>query len=842
MKDKMQTAIRYPETGVQLTGGLLHSIFENNITYLLSSYALEDLQYPFRIRKGENAPRVKPLSMFWETELEGSNAGRFLMGAGNSLRYCENPQLRQRLDALVAEIERTSDEDGYIMGFKKEDMMILERANYTRSWLTRGLIAAGTAGNETAWKLIRRFGDWFNNYPNAVKAPQLHFGYQGMIANTKLARSKVGSEADIESAKRLYVENEWLERLKNGDTTAIWRRANDSTHGYELNAMISYVDLYILTGEEQYLEAVLAAYEMFKRYWKHIDGSVAICEEHDGLYPYPPASRHISADRHTGETCNNVWWLLLNQQLHMLYPNEEKYVAEIERTLYNSVITAQEEGKGIRYHSFLHGVRDDGYAENTCCEGTATLLYGMLPELVFALSDKGVWVNLFASARIEFEQCGAKCTLAMETAFPEKDNVSLQLSCTTPAEFEINIRIPSWADEAIPVAVNGEIVQCGEPGSYLKLKRRWNNGDEISFVLKRSIRIHRYFGFTTVRGYERYAFMHGPILMAVTGEHVKLDQERIARNEKYGHDARSRFNDVHWILDIDPSKDIFDENPDKQHSLKPYYTLQPGEMFTCYPLVAQRASENKISARESHRTGLYRQIDLPKGEKLLLAGIPAGEFDMGQEGFEPCELPIHKVKIEKDFFMGAFQVTQAQYEAVMGYNPSELVGENRPVECVSWEDAQVFIARVNELLKDEKLQLRLPTEQEWEYAARGGTKDIPAYATDVLRDLGQYGWCYLQLGAAAVQTQSLPVSWPVGMRHQNAWGLYDMLGNVGEWCNDDYADYRTGEILGDGSLRCVRGGCYTDLATYCRCATRNALEKHWHNKYTGFRVAAEEIE
>ena len=98
-------------------------------------------------------------------------------------------------------------------------------------------------------------------------------------------------------------------------------------------------------------------------------------------------------------------------------------------------------------------------------------------------------------------------------------------------------------------------------------------------------------------------------------------------------------------------------------------------------------------------------------------------------------------------------------------------------------------------------------------------------------------WNYQQLGTQSVETSALPTIHPVGMKLQNAWGLYDMLGNVGEWCADVYRSYEEGGFE-DKDLRVIRGGSYTDLATYCRCATRNALEHNWKNRFTGFRVAA----
>ncbi|GHU64665.1 hypothetical protein AGMMS49983_10880 [Clostridia bacterium] len=788
---------------------------------------------------------------FWETDLEGSNAGRFLLGAGNTLRFTDHPELKERMNALVDGIARFRDSDGYCMGFKKEDFMILERANYTRSWVTRGLIAAGYAGNQTAYTMIREFGNWFNSYKasgRAGKAAELHLSYQGFIAHTSLYLSEVGEEEDIKSGGDLYTDEDWLEQLIEQDTRSIWQHPNDGAHGYELNAMIAYLSMYAITERQIYLDAVLSARELFQKYWIHIGGSVAICEEHDAVFPYPPGSHHISADRHTGETCNNVWWLLLNQLLHQLFPEEEKYVRSMEESLYNVILPAQDKDKGIRYHAFLHGVKDIPNTENTCCEGTGTMTYGMLPEFIYSLAEDGISIDLFAGSEIAWDQGGTRCRLEMDTMFPETEEVKLRLTCDTPVRFHMRIRIPSWVSEKVCIELNQGTTWNGRPGSYLSIDRVWNGGEELRFQLPRKMKVNRYLGFTTVRGYERYAFTYGPILMALTGPHREVPLEDVAWNDKWLTDERSEWNHVHWELDAIPNACSDTELPDKEHALKPYYSINRGEPFTCFPMIRHQNTRDMLAPDELFSSGIRLSLQLAGDVDLILAGIPAGSFQMGQNGFEKCERPEHTVKITKPFYLGAYPVTQSQYECIMNINPSSHVGADLPVENVSFYDAEEFIRLLN--LKYGKTGLRfcLPTEAQWEYAARAETKDIVGYATDILRDFSRYAWSLQQLGAQGVLTTSAPTSMPVGTKHQNMWGLYDMLGNVGEWCSDFYAPYSSKKSpdedpIGpsDGRLKTIRGGTFTDVASYCRCAARNALEPEWANNYTGFRVAAEII-
>lgn len=833
MNEQIRPLEYAPVTGVKLKKGLLFDAFENNKNYLKKHFTLDDLRFPFRDRIGEECPRSRPLAFFWETDLEGSNAGRFLQGAGNYLCYSEDAQLKEEMDALIREIGECADDDGYCMGFRKEDFMILERANYTRSWLTRGLLAAYRSGSEEAGRIIRRFQDWFNNYPNRRKAAELHLSYQGMIADMEMALSDLGKEEDWTKSAALYTIPTWVEELIAGDTKTIWQRPNDAAHGYELNAMISYLELYQLSGEEQYLQAVLSAWEMFKKYWIHIGGNVGICEEHDAVFNYLPGSRHISADKHTGETCNNVWWLILNQKLLQLFPNEEKYAREIEESLYNVILPAQSGDLGIRYHAYLHGIKDAAYTENTCCEGTGAMIYGMLPALVYHLhtSDNGVTVNLFADSEVTVPNGGNSYVLSMQTAFPEENSVKLTVHTDGTAEFPLRIRVPYWVSEDIRLEICGEETVIGKAASYVCIHRNWKDGDTVTFTLPRTMRTVRYEGVTVVNGYERYALMDGPILMAVSGKTQKFAADKVAWNEKEGIDSRADWNRIHWIGELDETGAFVAG----ALQVMPYYQVPDGQEFTCFPIVPRMAWEKVIPAEESFRTGIGLRVSCGN-TAIDLTGIPAGTFRMGQEGFEPCETPVHTQTIDKPFYLGVYPITQQQYEAVMGINPSDHKGAALPVESVSYDDSCLFIEKLNQL--QSVVTFRLPTEAEWEFASRSGTADTNGYGTDTLRNFSRYMWNYQQLGTQSVETSALPTTHPVGMKLQNAWGLYDILGNVGEWCADVYRSYEDGGFVNE-ELRVIRGGSYSDLATYCRCATRNALEHNWKNRFTGFRVAAD---
>jgi formylglycine-generating enzyme required for sulfatase activity len=212
---------------------------------------------------------------------------------------------------------------------------------------------------------------------------------------------------------------------------------------------------------------------------------------------------------------------------------------------------------------------------------------------------------------------------------------------------------------------------------------------------------------------------------------------------------------------------------------------------------------------------------------MLMMPIPAGEFTMGSTETK-YEQPPHKVTITKAFLLGATEVTQAQWSAVMGSNPSFLKGDDLPVENVNWGDCQEFLKKLSE---KEGKAYRLPTEAQWEYASRAGSATKYGFGDDAAT-LTEYAW----YGANSDLSTH-----PVAMKKPNAWGLYDMHGNVWEWCQDFYVAYDA-DAQADpagpekGSQRVFRGGAWYDEAYRCRCAYRNSRNPN-SRYYFGLRVA-----
>jgi formylglycine-generating enzyme required for sulfatase activity len=213
--------------------------------------------------------------------------------------------------------------------------------------------------------------------------------------------------------------------------------------------------------------------------------------------------------------------------------------------------------------------------------------------------------------------------------------------------------------------------------------------------------------------------------------------------------------------------------------------------------------------------------------------VQGGTFWMGctieQDGdCEDDESPLHSVTLS-DYYIGKYEVTQVQWQAVMSINPSNFKDSNLPVENVSWNDAQMFIERLNTATGK---NYRLPTEAEWEYAARGGNKSRQ----------NEYSGSNSIENVAWIGTNSDGSTHPVGTKMANELGIYDMSGNVWEWCYDWYGTYpalaRNNPVgVSSGTYRVARGGSWCDEASYCRVAYRSDPSSDNRNNNLGFRLA-----
>ena len=227
------------------------------------------------------------------------------------------------------------------------------------------------------------------------------------------------------------------------------------------------------------------------------------------------------------------------------------------------------------------------------------------------------------------------------------------------------------------------------------------------------------------------------------------------------------------------------------------------------------------------------QLFTVNGVSFEMVRVEGGTFTMGataEKGSDADsdEKPTHQVTLSS-YSIGKTEVTQELWEAVMGSNPSDFKGSNLPVEQVSWEDCQTFIRKLNALTGK---NFRLPTEAEWEFAARGGNKSR-GYKYSGSKKIDNVAWCGYN---------SSSKTHPVATKAPNELGIYDMSGNVWEWCNDWESSYTSTSQTnptgpGSGSLRVDRGGSWFDSARCCRVSNRSSNRPTYRNYFHGLRLA-----
>jgi len=253
--------------------------------------------------------------------------------------------------------------------------------------------------------------------------------------------------------------------------------------------------------------------------------------------------------------------------------------------------------------------------------------------------------------------------------------------------------------------------------------------------------------------------------------------------------------------------------------------------YTVWPFDAKEAARRQEET--ANALGLKAELALNLGENLTikLVLIPPGKFVMGSPETEPARLPFegpqHAVTITKAYYMGVTEVTQAQYQAIMGNNPSTFKVPDHPVDNVSWNDSAKFCAKLSEKTKK---TARLPTEAEWEFACRAGTPTVYSFSGNV----ADYAWFV---------DNSEKKTHPVGLKKPNRLGLYDMHGNVWEWCSDWYDEkyYAKAKPVdpqgAEAALkRSVRGGAWAARQQRCTTAVRGGGDPARGTNYTGFRV------
>ena len=589
-KCKVDYQLATPKQDVELTNGLFKTVFDNNVSLLLNKFDSDTILYNYRKRAGVDAPGA-PLNG-WEDYVQGSIASAFLMGAGNSLQWTQNKSLQDKMDFVVGELDRLKEDNGFIMAYPENEYNRKENSNYVRSWMSHGLIEAAEAGNETALPLLRNYLDWFykqdistvvdNKKGYMPVQDSLWIPYQGMISGTRMYMTDYGTKKDIEIIKDYYEEDWWINQLIAGDDKAIYCRPEH--HCYEITALEAYLDMYKITGDARYLKAVLGAHKMLREKWQIPGGAFTLCEHS----PFPPKSYFIENFYKSIELCGAVFWIKLNQRLHLLFPEKEEYVNEIEKSIYNVCIPNQVGEEGIRYHALVNHQKE-GPNPGSCCEGQGTRLYSSLPEYLYSLSPDGIYVDIYAPSQIKWQFEGKEIELENITNFPQDGDVQLIVNCDKQQSFDIALRIPTWASNSVEIKINGKKEYTGVPGTYCHIKRNWQDNDIITLSLPMDYNITKYEGFDQYPGFNRYSVEYGPILLAARAEKEKgynfRDKIRIIKEPNDINDWLIQRNDnpLHFEIKVDDGT-FWRMKHWEGIDFIPYYEIQD-ELFNVFPII-----------------------------------------------------------------------------------------------------------------------------------------------------------------------------------------------------------------------------------------------------------------
>jgi DUF1680 family protein len=360
-----------------------------------------------------------------------------------------------------------------------------------------------------------------------------------------------GKWEDVEVAQKYYQETWWLEQLIAEDHRAIYDHPGNHPHSTLLTTLEGYLDLYRATGEGIYMDAVRSALHMYEDKWQHVGGGIAMCE-YDTYYP---GCLWLNPKHAYNELCSTNFWILLNQRMHCLEPDNAHYADEIENSIYNVLLASQVEDRGFHYLNYLERTKDWRYLErNSCCASLGTRLCGLLPQFLYTCREGDVYVNLYAPSQAELPN-GVK--LNCETDIPDGGHVTVTvLEAQKP--FTLRLRIPRWATK--------------EYSSYYEIHENVVAGDSFTMELSMYFRMTKYTGGEELPGKDRWAMEYGPLLYGVLGAPNPL---------------KISFDPLHpeeWFSPIPGDKRRFRIKNDDIHTYMAYVDIHD-EPFDVYPVV-----------------------------------------------------------------------------------------------------------------------------------------------------------------------------------------------------------------------------------------------------------------
>lgn len=564
-------AARRPETGVKL-GGLFGRLFGENVARIKRCAADPDtLDLP------EGAKR----DLGWVDWLPASlKDGRVMGGAAKALRWSEDAELRAIVDAAIHRIGKTMRPDGWYNYYPESEYAVnyypnvensvdailsSEKKSFDRIFWSYGMVAAGKSGNQTAYELLRRMYDWLEASPYANQLLLAHNSTNSLTGNLVLAESAAGKAEDVLLSQTCLDKKTVLDGMAARNPVIFSNYPADRPHCYCLMDILAALSEYRLTGEPRYLDAALGGWELYNRYYKHVGGITAICEQGG---PYYPGSYQMDVG-HTGETCGTVFWLWLNLELLELFPDEEKYAAQIEEGLLNVLPSAFMPGRGVRYHNVLQGRKDAppspvGDAIGTCCEMTTTLTLGDCPQYSFLSNEGGLWLHQLVSY-------SAKCgdwDFSVDSDLLHSHRVTFTVRSAPAAEQFVKLRVPAWAENAT-ISVNGAPAAAAA-GTFAAFKRVWQAGDTVTLTFSPALTVLPYTGVEQAEnGKSRFCVTYGPYLMGLTN----IGDTKLPTVTVGAESLRAEQTETSVVIRVNDGM-----------TFVPYFEV-PGDLdFNCYPI------------------------------------------------------------------------------------------------------------------------------------------------------------------------------------------------------------------------------------------------------------------
>ncbi len=562
-----------PLHGVRLTGGVFRRAFDANVRYTLNHMDLGRVLYWFDLKAGRKTDAV-PYNGHFEWNIKGQSAGQCLMGAGNALRWEENPELRAFLDAVLDTVEAGQETDGFLLPIPEEEFAYREYPHYVRIWLTYGLIAAANSGEKRAFRMLRLWQDWFDRCPDLPVIRYLELAFQGVVASTLVYATEIGVDADMEMTRKFYEEPWRLAQFLGREPDAIPTRRQHGKephpHGTELEAFEGYLDLYRYSSAPYLLNAVKEAVAAYKRDWQHPGGGI-IMNEHLQGNAVRKFALFYDLSHTYNEICSSVFWLGIHQRLHRLYPTVEEHVFQMEQTLWNIVIAGQNGDADITSFCYLDDHKRPPVRANHCCVGAATRVLGSLPEYLYTVSPTVLSCDVYASSEIAWQTAHQTVTVTQTCGYPENGHVLLHVTAEKEESFELRLRIPQYAAGDVTITVNGAAAAAGSPGTYVNLFRVWRSGDEVEFTIPFAFRLYPYRGEDRIEGLRRCAYTYGPFLLAFLAGEDSKNLILPGTPESIPERLVRAGDDLTFMLPDAP-----------QVKAVPYWTLTE-ERFTCFP-------------------------------------------------------------------------------------------------------------------------------------------------------------------------------------------------------------------------------------------------------------------